>query len=47
MEYPKLRLESAPKRRQPADLNQHIEEVGMKAIADDLAQQRAALFGKA
>jgi hypothetical protein len=47
MEYPKLRLESALERLQQAGLNQHIEEVGMKAIADDLAQQRASLFGKA
>lgn len=47
MDYLKVRLESALERRQQAGPGQLTGKVDMQAIAEDLAQQRAALFGKA
>ena len=45
MDYLRVRLESALERRQEAGPDHLTGEVNVQAIADDLASQRAALFG--
>jgi DNA-binding response OmpR family regulator len=47
MDYLQSRLEIALERRQQAGPGQIIRKVDTQAIADDLAEQRAALFKNA